>query len=73
MDAINKERLKSGKLAMRYLADAKVREELRKSDFSLESPTVVSEWETPVQEVLAMIKCARAACKIPQSQVLVVI
>lgn len=73
MEGISKERVKSGRLALRYLADKKVRNDLRSADVPLESPTVVAEWDSPVKEILTMIKRAHSACKTTQDHAIVVI
>lgn len=73
MDAITADRLKSGRLALRYLADAGVRGQLRKAEVPEDAPVVVCEWETSVGEVKEMIHRARETCTSFADHVLVVI
>lgn len=56
MNAITEERMKSAKLAMSYMKDAKNRNTLREQGFGPSSPIIVCEWETLVSEVHSMLR-----------------
>lgn len=73
MDANSTDRMKSGRLAMRYLADSGVRDDLHRASVPLDAPVVVCEWETSMGEVMSMISRARAAAEVSPDHVLIVI
>lgn len=73
MGGITADRLKSGRLALRYLADAGVRKMLRNASVPEDAPIAICEWETPVGEVMQMIGKARMTCDSTPDHVLVVI
>lgn len=66
MDASNSERIKSGRMAVRLLADPQVRESLRRASVPFDAPVVVCEWETSMGEVMCMIErgCAAASAQV---------
>lgn len=56
----NTDRVKSGRLAVRFLADPEVRESFRRASVPSDAPVIVCEWDTSMGEVMAMIKRAVA-------------